>query len=165
MAFRESGSQEGLLGSFSHLSLVLRLVSQPWPPPVLANPNYSACTTICSVFLYLVQLIKGTKEGCIQICVRIAPLGGLQALLIVQVCVRCPKKQHISCLRGCSAGLTVRLHAGRPCRRALVSKAALNGEKYDYIIVGGGTSGCVLANKLTADGNKKVLVLEVSPLA
>jgi hypothetical protein len=34
------------------------------------------------------------------------------------------------------------------------------GEKYDYIIVGGGTAGCVLANRLTADGSKRVLVLE-----
>ena len=34
-------------------------------------------------------------------------------------------------------------------------------EKYDYILVGGGTSGCVLANRLSADGSKKVLLLEV----
>lgn len=36
-------------------------------------------------------------------------------------------------------------------------------DKYDYILVGGGTAGCVLANRLTADGTKKVLVLEVRP--
>ncbi len=35
--------------------------------------------------------------------------------------------------------------------------------QYDYIIVGGGTAGCVLANRLTADGTKNVLVLEVHP--
>lgn len=33
-------------------------------------------------------------------------------------------------------------------------------DRFDYIIVGAGTAGCVLANRLTADGSKRVLVLE-----
>jgi choline dehydrogenase len=33
-------------------------------------------------------------------------------------------------------------------------------DNYDYIIVGGGSAGCVLANRLTADGQTRVLVLE-----
>jgi len=33
-------------------------------------------------------------------------------------------------------------------------------EPYDYIIVGGGTAGCLLANRLTAGTQKRVLVLE-----
>ena len=33
-------------------------------------------------------------------------------------------------------------------------------EPFDYIIVGAGSAGCVLANRLTADGAKRVLVLE-----
>lgn len=53
----------------------------------------------------------------------------------------------------CTAGTT---------RRARLAVRAAAGDKYDYIIVGGGTAGCVLANRLTADGSKKVLVLEVS---
>lgn len=56
--------------------------------------------------------------------------------------------------------------AGSAGRRALRVRAAIKSEnpaaeKYDFILVGGGTAGCVLANRLTADGTKKVLMLEV----
>lgn len=39
---------------------------------------------------------------------------------------------------------------------------ALN-EQFDYIVVGAGSAGCVLANRLTADGTTTVLLLEAGP--
>ena len=33
-------------------------------------------------------------------------------------------------------------------------------EKFDYIIVGGGSAGCALANRLSENPNHKVLVIE-----
>jgi len=36
-------------------------------------------------------------------------------------------------------------------------------ERYDYVIVGAGSAGCILANRLTADGKHSVCLLEAGP--
>jgi len=41
-----------------------------------------------------------------------------------------------------------------------VTKAQAAGSDYDYIIVGAGSAGCLLANRLSADAGKRVLILE-----
>ncbi|EUC45545.1 GMC oxidoreductase [Bipolaris oryzae ATCC 44560] len=46
-----------------------------------------------------------------------------------------------------------------------VSVAVTNGTTYDYVIVGGGTTGLVVANRLSEDQNKTVLVIENGALS
>src|SRR5262249_40707164 len=54
--------------------------------------------------------------------------------------------------------LPTRVKSSRPAE-GIVAASVVEGE-FDYIVVGAGSAGCVLANRLSADSTKRVLLLE-----
>jgi choline dehydrogenase len=50
-------------------------------------------------------------------------------------------------------------------RSTIITEASQVEETYDYVIIGGGTSGLTVADRLTEDGQTKVLVIEYGVLS